>query len=387
MANSTIAKKPAKPSKPYPDFPLFPHATRRWAKKIKGRLIYFGPWDDPDAALAKYVDERDAWFAGRNPRKNCRTDGLSLRDLANWFLTSKERKLAAGDMVRVTFALHHRTCRKLLAHFGGDRLVEDIQPSEFDEYREALAAQLAPASLRGEIIRSRGVFKFATTEGLLPRPVSFGASFVGPSAKVLLQDRHNKGVMMFEADEIRKLIDAADVHLCVIIHLGANAGFGPHDVGRLPESAVDLDSGWVNYPRPKTGILRRVPLWPETIKAIRESVQQRREPRQEANKGLLFVTPRGLAWADERSSSAVTGRFGKLMRENDLYRPGRNFYGLRRGFETIAGESIDQVAVDHIMGHSKGDMASVYRQRISDERLIAVVEHVRKWLFPADENK
>src|SRR6516225_3643840 len=57
--------KPSKPSKPSPDFPLFPHATGRWAKKIKGKMHYFGPWDDPKGALHRYKD----FLAGKPLKK------------------------------------------------------------------------------------------------------------------------------------------------------------------------------------------------------------------------------------------------------------------------------------------------------------------------------
>jgi hypothetical protein len=39
------------------------------------------------------------------------------------------------------------------------------------------------------------------------------------------------------------------------------------------------------------------------------------------------------------------------------------------------------VAVDHITGHAQDDMALVYHERISDERLKAVSDHVRTWVF------
>src|SRR5438445_8908239 len=80
--------KPQKPEKPSPDFPLFPHATGRWTKKIRGSLHYFGPWRDPAGALAKYKRERDDLEAGRTPTP-ADAEGLTIRDLANRFLTAK----------------------------------------------------------------------------------------------------------------------------------------------------------------------------------------------------------------------------------------------------------------------------------------------------------
>lgn len=52
--NSTTPKPSDKPAKPRPDFPLTAHATRRWCKKIQGKLYYFGRWEDPQGALREY---------------------------------------------------------------------------------------------------------------------------------------------------------------------------------------------------------------------------------------------------------------------------------------------------------------------------------------------
>src|SRR5271166_5636537 len=95
-----------KPTKPYPDFPLFAHAAGVWAKKIRGKLIYFGPWADPDGALAKYLEQKDALHAGRKPRRE--TDGLTIKDVCNAFLIDKQALLDAGELSRLTWADYKR---------------------------------------------------------------------------------------------------------------------------------------------------------------------------------------------------------------------------------------------------------------------------------------
>jgi hypothetical protein len=91
--------------------------------------------------------------------------------------------------------------------------------------------------------------------------------------------------------------------------------------GLEPLSALNLDGGWINFPRPKTGVARRAKLWPETVEALKAAIAVRPAPRDET-----------------------------------LHAP-----------------------------HA-GDMASIYRQFVEDERLEAVAKHVHNWLWPAQES-
>lgn len=178
-----------------------------------------------------------------------------------------------------------------------------------------------------------------------------------------------------------------------------NRGFGNTDLANLSLHHLDLEHGWCNYPRPKTAVRRRCPLWPETIVAISAAIAERPTPKDKSHANLVFISPRGhmLVHTRLRTSGTeaidltgpsqitytdrVIANMTPLLRRLGLTRRGLTFYALRHTFETIGGESRDQVAVDAIMGHSRDDMASVYRERISDERLKAVSEHVRAWLF------
>src|SRR5215472_3238502 len=97
MTHRTAAEGRGKPAKPYPDFPLFSHAAGVWAKKIRGRMHYFGPWADPDGALQKYLEQKDALHAGRKPREA--TEGRTVKELVDQFLNQKQALVDVGELV------------------------------------------------------------------------------------------------------------------------------------------------------------------------------------------------------------------------------------------------------------------------------------------------
>ena len=380
MPKSTRFSGADKPRKPHPDFPLFAHAAGVWAKKVRGKLHYFGPWADPDAALKRWLEQKDDLLAGRTPRP--KADGLALRDLANRFLTAKKHLAENGKITPRTYADYYTACRSVITILGKDKLLVDLRGDDFDHLRRCLAKTRGPVALGDSINHARMLFKFAYDAGLIDHPVRYGASFKRPSKKVIRIARAKAGPRMFEADELRAIIKAAPMPLKAMILLGINCGFGNSDCATLPAKAVDLQADWVRFPRPKTGIDRRCPLWPETVTALQEAIASRSTPKDDKDAGLAFITKYGQGWAGSTTTARpLSAEFRKLLVKLGLHRPGLGFYVLRHVCETIGGDARDQVAVDYIMGHSRDDMASVYRERIDDHRLVAVVEHVHKWLF------
>ncbi len=309
---------------------------------------------------------------------------MTVRDLCNRFLTAKNERVETGEITPRTFADYHATCSRLVDTFGKNRPVDGLAAEDFRRLRASMAKVWGPVRLGNEIQRVRSVFKFAYDEALVDKPVRYGQSFSRPSRRVIRKLRNGSGPRMFEAEEIRRMIGAAGVQLKTMILLGINCGFGNADCAGLPRKALDLHGGWVNYPRPKTGVQRRCPLWPETVKALRDALEVRPKPKDRADAKLVFITKYGQRWAKDTSDNPVSQETAKVLRQLGIQRRGVNFYALRHTFETIGGEARDQVAVDHIMGHARDDMASVHRERISDERLQAVTDHVRHWLFETD---
>jgi integrase len=381
-----MAKRKAKDK-----FPLGLHAaTKQWCKKHKGKPYYFGT--DKDAALKRYVEEWSNIVAGR-PRfgedsgRSRRSTDLTLADLASAFLVEKKRAVDAGEIAGRTWSDYYATCKSVVEALGKERLVTDLGPNDFAKLRDSVARRLGPVSVLNLVTRARVLFKFAYDFDLIPSPVKYGAGFKRPTPETLRKERNKRSAKLIPAAGLCKMIDAADVQVRAMIYLALNGGLGATDCSELTSAALDERPGWLNYPRPKTGVERRFPLWPETVAALKAVRTARPAAKIPQDDDRVFLTRLGQPWVrfdgddqGKRSSmDAVTKQFGKLADNCGV--KVRGFYSLRHVHRTVSDETLDRPAIDLVMGHADGSMAGRYRERISDERLEAVVNHVRAWLL------
>ena len=167
-----------------------------------------------------------------------------------------------------------------------------------------------------------------------------------------------------------------------MILLGINCGLGNTDCARLTRGRINLKSGWLHYPRPKTGVERHCPLWPETIEAVKRVWATRKPPRDTAFSHHVFLTSRRQPF----DGTDISHEFRKPADEVGVECPA--FYCFRHTFATMGSRANLQKALDTIMGDLPPVnymVRSVYdHDRASKSDLRAVVNLVRAWLFPAE---
>ena len=270
------------------------------------------------------------------------------------------------------------------------------------QLRGILARGRGLESLGNHVQRVRGLLNWLWDNDHIDKPIKTGTEFKRPDKTARRKAKLTRPKRLFAAAEIRAMIDGVSTQMRAMILLGINCGFGNADCADLPIDALDLARGIVHFPRPKTAVDRLATLWPETIKALKAVLAERQTPKSEDHANLVFLTRCGLPWvrfADQKrrpaegdtkphgtNINAVTGEFGKIMRKLGIRRRGVSFYALRHTFETVAGETRDQPAVDRIMGHARDStMPGLYTEwtgdRREDKRLRRVTSYVHKWLF------
>src|SRR5690606_6391660 len=155
--------------------------------------------------------------------------GVTIAELCEQFLYSKRVQMDAGELGQISYGRYVATTERLGRHFGEDTPIEALTPLDFTRLRASLPATWGPKVLGSEIQSCRSIFKYAYEAALIDSQVRFGPNFRKPKAIVFRRIRREKGLMMFEAAEIRQMLDAATPTLRAMIMLGVNCGFGNSD--------------------------------------------------------------------------------------------------------------------------------------------------------------
>ncbi len=363
----TKAKPAKKPAKPYEDYPLFAHDNGQWAKKIRGKLHYFGKWSEPDEALDAYLQDRDYLHSGKTPPSR---DGHTILEVCDRFLIKRQHDVTAGELAQRTYDDYKRAC-DTLTDLGGSMTIETMKPEDWAKLRADLCKDVGTTTAANRIRIARIALRYLDEIAqVMPR---WGKNFSEPSQRTKRKARIEAGERMHTPDQIRAAIEGANEQFGAMILLGINCAFGNNDCASIEWKHIDLDKGWHTFHRPKTYIERKAKLWPETVEALRKVLP---EEGSSPVLGRVFTTKYGNIWR----GTAVSHEAHKL---------GIEFYNLRRTFRTISDEIQDTKAIRLVMGHtaSASDMDARYTQRISDDRLERVANHVRAWLYPQHQQK
>jgi integrase len=322
-------------------------ATGQWCKKIGGDTRYFGT--DPVKAEVRYK----AFLEG--PPK-----GTQVRDLLNSFHEIKRDALDNGEIDSGSYDCYVKVLDKVGKSLGKHREIGSLDVGNFGRLRDDLAKngdkQAALTTLENRLTIARMLFRHAGEMGY--RDLPYQRALKRPPAVAMRKERKARPKRWFTRDQIHAMLAAADPKLRSAILLALNTAMGAADIAEMPSSAIK--GGWLNFPRVKTAIDRRCPLWQESIAAYVP----------------LDWTVHQLNYYFNRltSSLGITG----------------GFYTFKRVFVTVGKRAGERAALKRIVGHVEDtDMTDRYDEGVDDEgaddqQLRAVTDFVRAWVFNSE---
>ena len=353
-------------------FPLTLHPTGQYCKKIKGKIRHFGT--DKKKALEKYLAQATYLHGAQSLVQKTSNDKMTLKQLYDLYLHYQNSRVLVGAITAKHYNDLIDSLGRLIAFLGQGCRIESISTLDLQNYKRKLQSSYASVDRQNlHIDLMKAMFHWARKNDVLESI---------PNIDAISKDRVvHKEMYTFNPQQIRKLLSAPDVKMKAMIWLGLNCGFGCTDCGRLQWKDLDFKNNRVKLARKKTGICRNLPLWPETIQALKEV------PRSGT---FVFITSDGHPWIRTTVTTndngepkyiydnRITTKFSRLMKKVGIQVPkGTGFYTLRRTAATIAARSGDPFAVQRLLGHVDLTMATRYVQDVS-EQTDRVIENSRK---------
>ena len=381
--------------------PPYLHPSGQWAKKIDGKMFYYGK--DKEAAIQAW--KKQLSYVANDitppPRGSCPT----LAELGNVYADYMRRVVDAGELASRTATEYTKSIRRLIAIAGADCRVDALRPIDFGAIKEKLALPITldddSKRYGGRTVKRRAITTVAIDirnirvflnwcykQEHIEHPPKFGDEFTPVTRKALRKKRAVDGPKDLSAKSINAILAKCKPVMRAIVLLGINGAVGNQDIADIKLSDIGKlksnSENWIDLPRGKTGAPRRFVLWPETVAAIKDYLIYRPRAAGADNRERLFLTRNGLSWVrqdGELRTDSIGTEFAKARKLAKVKRG--SFYDLRRTFRTIAAQTRDREAVDYVMGHVEdaNDMGAVYTQWIDDDRVRDVCNFVRDWLY------
>jgi integrase len=321
-----------------------------------------------------------------------------MDELLNRWLVDRRADVDRGELSPKAWVQYRDSGKRITAEIG-HFLADEVSPDVIRDLYDRLARDATIDFAKRAIGHLRQAANHAADAGWC-RPVRLGRT-----ARLTTRPQPTMKWKLYRPAQVRHILRRLDRRICVargrrdgrtlpsliqlraMVYLALNGGFNAAECAELVRGDIDLAGAIIRHRRGKTGAEHVVPLWPETIAALRDAMALR------PGDDLVFRTREGQPWRMVKPVHDAGGKLVKIIATDNahehfrnLTRPmglklaGQSFGKLRHLHQTIADEAGDPHATFALAGHALPGAKSHY-VKVDEARLRKVVEHIRNVLL------